>query len=571
MRPLAHAIGALPSDGLVWCVGFRLAPLRRLAEPAMIAAMFHLDAAPPDECHAIILKDRLRLLVDSHGAIEPPLPAASAGGSIATVYAAELAGADWLNSDVIGLGLTHAGQRVTMAGRFAEGDRLECTAILPEAPDSDEFMHLLAGAGVTYLGGQHTDAGWSARFVNRLSRHLEAGRAAGFVRTALCNDWFLSGCVMQPEQAAGLVQAARDRIAITVEAALAQGSALAAQLRIRPPLCMTCLPPPPAAPFPYGDLVPLGLLRFGLRAWVARDRRALAAALLLRAHLSAHRQGALWSFETGGLPTATDTALVLLGFPDRDGIAALGAFRTLDGLAIAPQRCGPAAPGVMEPDDSNPHWCLPDFATTALARGLRQQEGLDPGPLDWLTRGFESRHGLFFANPFLVDLTLALAIGIGDESGLPARLTAEILAARNADGSFGLYDKAFSTACAVVALGVLGTAPGAVHRGQLALADLWLAEGGWAEATPFCSTLIEDVHDGRGPRHRVTLYADTFRMITLGMVLQAQAQRGDPFGEAADPMRREPSEPSPRYRFEHAGAYVAGQIVPAVEHAAVTG
>lgn len=566
--PLARVIGALPADGLAWCVGFRLTPLRRIAEPATIAAMFHLDAPPPDGCEAIILMDRVRLLVDPHGNTEPPLSATPAANTVASVYATELAGAGWDQADVIGFGRTHDGGRVTMAGRFVDNDRLEATAILPAAPATEALMPLLAGVGVTYLGGQQTETGFSARFVNRLSRHLEAGRAASFMRTALCNDWFLSGCVMQPEQAASLVQAARDRIAITAEAVLSQATALAAQLRTMPPLCMTCLPPPPAAPFPYGDLVPLGLLRFGLRAWIAQDRRALAAAQLTRKHLLARRQGALWSFETGGLPTAADTALVLLGLPDPDAIAALAVFRTPDGRAIVPQHCGPAAPGVMEPDETNRHWCHPDYATTALTCALQRPERLDTLPMDWLVQHFDDRHGLFIANPFLVDLALALAIRTGDANPLPARLTAEILAARNPDGSFGRYDKPLSTACAITALGALGTAPGAVHRGQLALADMGLDEPVWPEATPFYSTLLEDRHDGRGPRHRITLYADTFRMITLGMILQAFAQPGDPFGEAADPARREPAQPHPRYRCEHASAYVAHHVVPLVDRTA---
>lgn len=54
LSPLARGLGALSAEGLGWCVGFNLAPLRRIAEPPILAAMFHLDAPPPVACVAAL-------------------------------------------------------------------------------------------------------------------------------------------------------------------------------------------------------------------------------------------------------------------------------------------------------------------------------------------------------------------------------------------------------------------------------------------------------------------------------------------------------------------------------------
>lgn len=570
LSPLARAIGSLPADGLGWCVGFNLAPLRRIAEPPILAAMFHLDAPPPDRFVAIILADEARIMVDAAGQAHalpgPSLAAEPFAATVGASYAEPLALAAWEDADVIGLGRMADGGQVVMSGVVRDADRLDAQAILPLRPEPEARMHLLSGAGVTWLGCEPAGPRWRMRFRNRLARHLEAGRTAGFARTALCNEWFLRGCRMRADQEAGLVLAAQGRIAALREAAIGQAAALAVDSRRDPPRCMTCLPPPPGAPNPYGDLVPLGLLRAGLAAWGGRDPRAQAAAELLARHLRARRQGPLWSFETGGLPTATDTALILLGLPDSEALAALDRFADpADPSALLPQLCGAAAPGVMAPDDDNLHWCLSDYATTALARGLRLRQGMPPRtPLSWLEARFAARHGLFLANPYLVDLCVALALRDAPDSALRERLAAEILSSRNPDGSFGRFDLALSTACAVAALGRLGVAPGAVHAGQLGLADLWIERQGWPETTPFFSTLVEDAGDGRGARHRVTLYADSFRAVTLGMVLLALAEAGDPLGAGADPSDA-PGKPGGCYLHASAVAYVTGHVVPLVE------
>ena len=68
-------------------------------------------------------------------------------------------------------------------------------------------------------------------------------------------------------------------------------------------------------------------------------------------------------------------------------------------------------PNHMLLKESYRHWCQVDYGTSCLIRGLRKANGLISNtPLSYLSEGFERRSGLFFANPYLVDWVLALAI-----------------------------------------------------------------------------------------------------------------------------------------------------------------
>jgi hypothetical protein len=135
LSPLARALGSLSAEGLGWCVGFNLAPLRRIAEPPILAAMFHLDAPPPVDCVAIILADEARVLVDAAGIPRAPdgalLSAPRGTTTLAEDYAEFLALAAWETADVIGLGRIVGGGQIVMSGVVHDVDRLEAQAILP--------------------------------------------------------------------------------------------------------------------------------------------------------------------------------------------------------------------------------------------------------------------------------------------------------------------------------------------------------------------------------------------------------------------------------------------------------
>ena len=98
--------------------------------------------------------------------------------------------------------------------------------------------------------------------------------------------------------------------------------------------------------------------------------------------------------------------------------------------------------------------------------------------VEYLAEGYESRGGLYFANPYMMDWALAWALqGVASATALRERLAADILASVNEDGSFGRYDVPISTALAILALTSLGVGGGAVRRARLRLADLMMPDG----------------------------------------------------------------------------------------------
>ena len=138
-------------------------------------------------------------------------------------------------------------------------------------------------------------------------------------------------------------------------------------------LPLTCRPPPPAEPFAYGDLVPLGFL---LRAVNADAHHAPAVGRDLEDLLRARRQGLLWPYHTGTLVTCIDSALVLQGLGDPAGVEALEIFADGRG-GYFPQLCSEEPErGKMVVTPRNRHWCQPEYATTCLVAALRAHNGL---------------------------------------------------------------------------------------------------------------------------------------------------------------------------------------------------
>jgi hypothetical protein len=252
-----------------------------------------------------------------------------------------------------------------------------------------------------------------------------------------------------------------------------------------PPL--SCVPPFRPASAPYGDVVPAAL------ALGALDGRhgCESAAESLRCHLQERRCGDLYPFQRGGLPEAVDTGLVLLGHDDPAAARALQAFADGRGGYEAQRSDAVAAPGVMARTVVNRLWCQADFATTCLVVAHRSAAGLDsPGAQAWLAARVETRGGLFFANPFWTDwfLALALAAEAGTED-LRALVAGEVLASALADGAFGSYDVALSTALALLALDALGVSDPRVERARTRLGELQQRDGWWPAAAPFSSCL----------------------------------------------------------------------------------
>jgi hypothetical protein len=350
----------------------------------------------------------------------------------------------------------------------------------------------------------------------------------------------------------------------------------------RTPLALVCQPPPPAKPFPYGDLVPLGFL---LRAVNAHAAPGSPVRRGLEDLLRSKRQGLLWAYHSDTLVTCIDSALVLQGFRDPAGVEALEVFADGRG-GYFPQLCSERPErDKMVITAYNGHWCQPEYGTTCLANALRAEVGLErKTSVERLAEGYESRGGLYFANPYLMDWALAWALqGTASATALRERLAADILASANEDGSFGLYDVPVSTALAILALTSLGVGGWAVRRARLRLADQMMPDGSWPSSSPFYSAvkipgerlpsrvLARLMLRGRQGQllwlgdgvYAVSLYVDGYRTISSALASLSLMPSGPSYGRGtlALPKRRRESC-HPRYRCADHLEYIAGYALP---------
>jgi len=430
---------------------------------------------------------------------------------------------------------------------------------------------LLPAVGVHPQGGAWQGSHWCARFSNRLGDHLLSAGLAGFSRTAHCNLFFLNHGRIDDRLEAGLLAAATARIQHGMRTAAASAVDLILSAR-RSQLAMTCVPPAPQSPYPCGDVVPFGLLAYALDGIPNSTPAVKAASVLASRFLDNHRIGNLWSFHQGGLPTATDTALILLGQKTVATIEALEEFSDGAGGYLPQLSSDEGGALHMRREDATQHWRQADFVTTCFIRGLRRSAGLVPTtPLAWLAKRFDHRAGLFFANPYLVDWALALAIA-GDEEAaqLSKTLVSEILSSLNTDGSFGQFDQPLSTAAAIAALAALGHRSRAICVAQLQLLG-WLEAQGHGPATvPFFSSrslaanAMQGVIRGRGlfavgkRWHALSLYEDTHRMVLHAFVILALQAPSDPH----DPVAALVAAPNPRYLAASQSVYIEGFALP---------
>ncbi|MEA2326715.1 MAG: hypothetical protein QOE68_1674 [Thermoanaerobaculia bacterium] len=327
---------------------------------------------------------------------------------------------------------------------------------------------------------------------------------------------------------------------------------------LREPLALTSIPPLGAPPFAYGDVVPLGLLLMALEAAHAPEAQDL------REHLLTRRVNGLWPYQTGGLETSIDSALVLLGVMDPASIEALERFNI--GGGYVPQLFTDGRePGKMTVRDSLLHWCQPDYSIACLVHALRRKAGLAPvmAPAS-LDEGFANRSGLYLANPYFVDWFLAMSA----EGDLRDRLRRELLAGASPDGTFGRYDVMLSTALAVLALRALGVD---VTRHVDALAARFERDGilpatpfysteqiDWSKLAPWDLLAILTTEGGeqlirvKGKEHAITWYRDAEGLVVAPLVALALRD-----GELRGDRPEVHEQPHPRYACATASEYIA--------------
>jgi hypothetical protein len=570
---LLALVSQLPGS-LGWGVLFRTQALVELISSTQLGTMLGLPAGidvAESVCVALTSAGKC-LAFDAEGPWvwslgEPPV---DMGAGFADRFADRLSllpAAE--NADCLGFGQLPGLPPVVMALTI-EGGIATAEALFEQRPPEDHY-DLLAAVGVRCLGGGWRGGHWCAQFSNRLGDHLHAGTLAGFARTANCNLFFLNHGRIDERLEAGLLHAAAARVEHGLNMAIATGVNLLLAAR-RSELAMTCIPPAPQPSYAFGDLVPLGMLTYALRCTAKSVPAVDAAVILSGRYLQRHRSGDFWPFHHGRLPTATDSALILLGNDDAQAIDALERFADGSSGYLPQLSNGDGDELHMREGLEVQHWCQTDFATTCLVRALRLSAGLSQRTSTaWLEAWFERRAALFFANPYLVDWALALAIA-GDDTAIDMRhrLTTEILASANDDGSFGRFDQPLSTALAIVALATLGHRSRTIRVAQLRLLEALEPQGRGPATTPFyASQRVPEaatagairgrgIISAGGQWHALSLYEDTHRMVQgafAALALQApcDARERAPAPDAA---------PHSRYLAASAARYVEAFALP---------
>jgi hypothetical protein len=557
---ISEILSTLPTS-LEWMVLFKFSAIRALTDDTTVRQMFFL---PKD----LELEPYSHVVLTSHGEFLAPdqgvrliNPSSNHSWSLAGTdsslqdrFSSQLSLFPVDEADCLGIGEKEPFPPVLLYLQIKSGYG-EAKAVFAQEP-SQAHYELLQAVGVKFLGGYQQGSDYVAQFRNRLPVHIHSGTLAHFTRTGNCNLFFLQHGNIDSQLEAGLIKASESRVTWARNFCLKAASQLGYKA-CHQPMAMICQPPLSAKPFPFGDLVPLGFLLKALNL-AASDSSISAVRQELSSFLLNKRQGHLWSFQTDCLITSTDSVLVLQGFNDPEAVEALEIFADDGGNyhphtphTYYPQICShEQQPGMMVVNDRNRHWCQFDYATTCLVRALRRQAGLATKTTvdDYVIAGFNSRSGLFFANPYMVDWALASALS-ADESveKLKDKLIAEILASMNDDYSFGIYDIPMSTSFAILSLTALGCRSRIIRLAQIRLLDFIDSEGKLPQATPFYSTLLiepekishkqlfklsmsdykKQIIQVNGQYYGISFYDDSYSMITTAVAALALAEKCD--------------------------------------------
>jgi hypothetical protein len=434
----------------------------------------------------------------------------------------------------------------------AEAGYGEAKAVFAREPSTQHY-ELLKSIGVEYLGGDREGPYYLARFRNHLPTHVHSGVLARFTRTSHCNLFFFRHGSIDRQLERGLIEASTSRVSWAAQQARKAVVRLANEAEGE-------------------DAVPLGFLLRALNHHTSaasifdnvETRKRLISLLQNRRH------ELLWPHQAGGPVSSTASALVLQGFYDPLGVEALEVFADGRGGYYPHLRTNERVPGNTLAGGSNAYRHQPDFATTCMIRALRNGAGLDRRTsVEYLGSRFESRSGLYFANPYLVDWALARALE-GDEPARELRelLIAEILASMNDDYSFGLFDVPLSSAFAILSLASLGFRSRTLRLAQLRLLDFMQPDGTFPSGAPLYSARRVERHlpAGIGASGRetwdISLCADQHRPISTAAAALALLAGCSPDESDPDVVGERWAEAHPRYRCRDHAEYVRRFVLP---------
>lgn len=585
----SEIIRSLP-DSLDWMVLFDLSTLRRLVADEVVRGMFYLPESTDLDPHShVVLTSQGTLTAAREGSrLTDPIGEAvfSEGEAEASLYGRfsdrfGLFSVD--DADCLAIGETPPFPPVLLHLR-AEAGYGEARAVFAGEPSGQNY-ELLKAIGVEYLGGSREGSHYVARFRNHLPTHIHAGILARFSRTNHCNLFFLRHGSIDEQLEKGLVEASTSRVSWAAEQAREAVVRLASEATDKE-LALTCQPPPPAKPFASGDVVPLGFLLKALNyhTSAASIFSNVGIRKRLMSLLQHRRQELLWPQGVGGSVSSTATALVLQGFHDPEGIEALEGFADGQGGYYPRLRADERALGKAVAGD-NGYRRQPDFATTCLVRALRSDAELDTQTsVEYLASRFQSRSGLYFANPYMVDWALASALKKDESAQEPRDLLAtEILASMNDDYSFGFFDVPTSSAFAILSLAALGHRDRTLRIAQLRLLDFMQPDGAFPSGTPFYSARAvkqqERVPVGISARgdggeqqrqvigvdrelYEVSLYFDGRKAISTAVATLALLAECSPTVRDSDSVEERWGEAHPRYGCRDHAEYVRRFALP---------
>jgi hypothetical protein len=602
---ISEILHILPAN-LNWMVLFDLSSISQFADETVIKAMYHLpgtiDLSPYSH---VVLANTGHFLAYSHQSAlievasgkqwtrdtQSVKPLADRNSSsLYDRFVNQLALFSVDEADCLGLGETAPYSPVLLHIKIQAGLG-HAQAVFDQEP-SRKHYELLQAVGVTFLGGEQRGSYYLAQFQNRLPVHIHAGILSHFTRTGHCNLFFLQHGTIDPPLETGLIKAAETRITWARTQSLEGLMSLVQDVNSRYAKrqasglsqAMICHPPRPQAPFPYGDLVPLGFVLKALNTAIhsTDSGNVQKTHQAVTQHLLNHRQDSLWAFHTDRLITATDSALILQGIQDSESVEALERFA--DGKeGYYPQLwSSDRQPGKMKVDESCRHWCQVDYATTCMIRALRQDAGLDPKTsTDYLAAGMANRSGLYFANPYLVDWVTACAIA-EHETNLRQQLLKEVLASMNQDYSFGTYDPSLSTSLAILTMAALGFRGRTMRAAQLRLLTFMDKQGLFPSVIPFYSSLQIDpatptlallgllmanatsqqsIKKIQEQHYGISLYEDVQQSISTALAYLALSESCVPTRQDL-PTPSSPTEAHPRYRCATHCDYIAKFALP---------
>lgn len=523
---VAEILKKLP-ETCTWMVLFNLSKIKTFADDETIKRMYFLN---PN----VQLNEFTHVVLTSQGRYVAPV-----NGNY-LVHGEELVTYDYTDTDTLGKRYNHllAEFNINNADSLAvavdneygdvclyiEIDNALATAkSVFKTPPSKLHYDLLNAVGVTYKGGQQSNAGFVASYQNSLPLHIQSAIFADFSRTDNCNYFFFKHGNIDQFLAMGLGMAANSRLEKSLLGIRKQLEGVATRA-LNEKLAMSWLPPEGGQTFPFGDQVPLGFVNLALKNYGEKNVQPL-----VEESLNNNKLRGLWAFETNDLETATDSSLVLQSMDDKQAAELIQKFYDGSGGYVPQLWSLTPQTGEMPYVPEKRHWCQADFGSTCLTYASRRKLGFESNAdtEKYLLEGFDTRSGLYYANPFFIDWIYAQALNhIQHAEEARLKLQGEILSALQDGYYVNNYDTVLSTSYACLALKETGYNGRAIKAMQIFIMNNF-EKACNGQNIPFYSSLISATPvNGRqvhvnGYTLALSFHEDTYNMLLLSAAAMA--------------------------------------------------